>query len=466
MRAIHTKTILIIATIISWSVFITCSFVIGRHPMGDFSPVYLASKLTNYSRATRLHMYDHSSKQFNATDSKIIKRLAKKEGIIADTYTPYVYPPFFAWQMKPLTYLQYWDARIIMLILLFFSITGGTYFSYKAMEYQPSLKWFLLLAPILLLCFFPVHETIHLGQSTALVLLLLALGLYLIHRNRFVWAGICFGYCVCLKISPLLIVFALTACGLFTTILSALATVALLIGGGALFFGSDLTARYLSFVAEISKKGTMPAWNNLSIQGTLLRFTRPLSGIVEWVQQPVPLHLMVIEKAVLFILFAAGSATIAYYVRRGKENSLKDKSAINYVFSFALILMLLSAPISWNHYHLYTIIPMMLVLSELLKIREKKFRIYLIITLVLSYLLMGIDPKFFAFFIYEGESMQIDVGLGILVFSIGIFGILLLYCLLCISLIIRTRRTATPQQGEIHAQQHDQTMDSERADYS
>jgi len=114
-----------ICVITAWSAMFY--FVFLRHLCGymqDYIPLYVASKITTYSPQIHCLMYDHNPESFSKTSSATLALIAQNEGVQVDGFTPYVYPPFFAWQLKPLTYFPFNRSKIIFNLLsaLFFIV--------------------------------------------------------------------------------------------------------------------------------------------------------------------------------------------------------------------------------------------------------------------------------------------------------------------------------------------------------
>lgn len=121
----------------------------------------------------------------------------------------YIYAPYFAFGLRPLTWLSPPTAS-----KLWFALNLALYFSsltllLKVINWQPGPRM-LLLTLLGLTLFPPLRTTLTIGQSTVLSLFFFALALFLLKRNHPLWGGIIFSVGLFKpQLAPILLFFVL-----------------------------------------------------------------------------------------------------------------------------------------------------------------------------------------------------------------------------------------------------------------
>lgn len=117
---------------------------------------------------------------------------------------PFVYPPFFALLLIPLSKFSY-----DMAWFLFTALSQTAYFAAMAIlvrilrrdEDEPAVFWWGILIA-LSACFYPLMKTYSAGQMNAFMLLALVSGAYLLAKGRDIEAGFVFGLSAAIKVTP------------------------------------------------------------------------------------------------------------------------------------------------------------------------------------------------------------------------------------------------------------------------
>ena len=190
----------------------------------------------------------------------------------------------------------------------------------------------------------PTLSLLRQGQSGLLIAPLLVLGWFLLRRGRPVLAGIPLGVATCLKLYPgLLLVYLLFRHR--RALASALLTILVLSAAPVPFVGWRIYPEYYSSARIIAKMyGNYPA--NLSLLGLLTKNGLPVSGAF------VGLVGLVVVGAVIW--------------RLQKTTKPQLGNRFDLEFSLFLILMLLLSPISWDHYWVLLILPIVVLGEEVL----------------------------------------------------------------------------------------------------
>jgi hypothetical protein len=186
----------------------------------------------------------------------------------------------------------------------------------------------------------PAHVSLRHGQTTPLVLALLAGYLAAARAGKDVASGVLLGLACLVKFPPL----ALLAADAFGGRRRSAGAAALTIGAGivlsGLVFGPELHAGYFRGVSEHA--GTVvTGHNNQSILAVATRFLEP-SPALDWTARPAPGA----ARALAFL----GAMTMAGFLASALRRSGAALPGATYVAAMALGLVAL--PIAWDHYFL------------------------------------------------------------------------------------------------------------------
>ncbi|MBW1684937.1 MAG: DUF2029 domain-containing protein [Deltaproteobacteria bacterium] len=220
------------------------------------------------------------------------------------------------------------------------------------------------LASAIFVCFAPLlRRSLIQGQTTPMMMLLLA-AVWLLCRAR--WdrtAGLLLGVVCVIKIPPVLLA------GLFFLRRRlALALGALLVVAGAvalswLFFGSEILGQYADRVIWSNFGGSHAAFNNRSLEGVFLRLLTERS-LVDWNPTPRPwtvtLCLAGSFAGLAWLLLRRG-AWILLWPREAPRDDDPRTGSLELEFALGAALMLLIFPVVWIHYYLLLAVPLALL---------------------------------------------------------------------------------------------------------
>ena len=228
----------------------------------------------------------------------------------------------------------------------------------------------------LLFCFLangPIVNSLREGQTSHIVLFLLAATLVLWRAKREYAAGLALGLAAAIKL-PLLFVCAYV---LFRRRWRIVAGVATVIGTAVVFslaqFGVAGNVAWYKEWVEPYLGGYIPAFNVQSIDGFLIRLAKGETFLLHWDPPLAPALWHRIARA--FVL-AALFGSVIWLVWRGarlrRAAGTVESPSARELLEFALVvnLGLVTSPISWTHYYVFVLIPWALYLGRTLPLPD------------------------------------------------------------------------------------------------
>lgn len=116
---------------------------------------------------------------------------------------PFVYPPFFAVTLIPMTFLSYDAAWLVFNLLSHFAYLASLALLIRIFrkESEPETIWWGILL-IFSAAFFPLQRSFWAGQMNTYMLLCIAAAAYALHRKQDAQAGLWLGVGAAIKVSP------------------------------------------------------------------------------------------------------------------------------------------------------------------------------------------------------------------------------------------------------------------------
>jgi hypothetical protein len=265
--------------------------------------------------------------------------------------------PLVTLALAPLGALPYDSAWHVMWWVNLASILGGLAVLLAAMRttFAPLGARHAMLAAAVYFAFAPImHRSLVLGQTTPVMVLLLAVFYALECRGRSWLAGGVLGAIALVKIPPLAIV------GVFLVRrrLAIVAAASIVIGGGVLLslalFGLGLNAAYFEKVILTNAGKGLAAFNNQSLLGSLLRLLTD-RGLTDWRLEIPPAAVSLTYRVAVAALLAAVLWSCRRLVWRRKERP--ERGTLEAELGLGIGLMLLIFPISWVHYFQFLVVP-------------------------------------------------------------------------------------------------------------
>ena len=274
----------------------------------------------------------------------------------------YIYPPFFAVVLAPLTLLPYHAAN-----LAWFGLNAALLAGSIAMLLAAGRVWLdrfdLLPAVVVIftcLNFFPTIRALQCGQAGFVLLFLMAAGLLALVKGRDGAAGLCVALAAAIKLTPVVLIVwmawvgrrraAAWGAGLFAgfTLLSA-----------ALAGWSNLVLYVTGFLPLLSRGAATYA--NQSINGFLNRLLTDQSLTVFGFSD---------EPAAVWWatrLSAAGLLGAAFVLTRPRRvpwppEPARDARHLALGYSLVVLTSLVVAPISWEHHYVLALVPVAMMI--------------------------------------------------------------------------------------------------------
>ena len=212
------------------------------------------------------------------------------------------------------------------------------------------------LALAVMLCFAPVlRRCLVLGQSTPVVVLLLALFHLAAREGYRKLGGALLGLACLVKIPPLLLVFGLGLRRRVDVAVPALLVVGTGVLASVALFGAESVGQYAERVIVDNAGQAHAAFNNRSLDGAFMRALTDRS-LVDWDPLPRPYGVSLALGAALAALAAwlwqSGGASLVWPKRPPALDSLELELAIG------APLCVLVFPIVWIHYYLLLAVPL------------------------------------------------------------------------------------------------------------
>ena len=321
----------------------------------DFVVYYLAGDFALTQRSPQLY-YPTDDGRFGNPHGRVVDAqtpwASRARAVGFSSAAHYIYPPFFALLMAPLTRLPveaaYFIWREINIFLLLLSVWLAT-LCVKTANLWPS---FVVLA-IASLCFYPYVETLYLGQVDVFILFLWTAGVYFLKRKLTVWSALCFALSTMIKVVPIIVVplFIIRKQWRWVWVYSAWCLLFLWLSIWRLGWENHVT--YFSKVLPAMSCGYPKAPNNtLStlIQCAYLgRVPTELADAASS-QASLPGWICGFCK-ILGLAIYAGTLAMIYRARR-------DSSRLWVEIAFLTLVVGLISPIVWRHSYVITLLPL------------------------------------------------------------------------------------------------------------
>lgn len=167
---------------------------------GDFAQYYVAARLVRAAENTTIYdrgaLYQHRANEFGV------------KGIPYEDREPrvqtFAYPPLVAYLMVPLSLLPYDVARYVFFLLSLAAFAASVPLLVANRE-KDRQKTMVLTGWAAVMLFYPVFQTLYLGQINAVLLFLCILALHLVRRRRIWLAGLLFALAAHVKFFPLVL---------------------------------------------------------------------------------------------------------------------------------------------------------------------------------------------------------------------------------------------------------------------
>jgi hypothetical protein len=258
------------------------------------------------------------------------------------------HPPVSVLLVLPLAGLDLPDALLAWNLMSLLCL-GGTIWLLVRQFPSVLTPWSLLPVALLLLLSAPLRQHFQMGQFT-LPLLLLLTGMWAADRSdKTVWAGALLGAATAVKLFPGFFFLYFVLRGRWSVVGWGLLSILGLNGMAVLVLGPGT---YLDYVQEVFPhlEKARDYWGNTSLIGLWCKLFNPRNGRVEplWSSPAFAWTMIYLGHAVVL-------AVLAWCIRRARTIEEHDLT-----FSLSMAAMLLVSPISWDHYLLLFLTPLVI----------------------------------------------------------------------------------------------------------
>ena len=199
------------------------------------------------------------------------------------------------------------------------------------------------------------------GNISALIFFVFCLSYWLLRRNHPWLAGLALGFIVLLKFYPALFVLYFAWRRKWSLIAGAVVSCLAMLAVSVLTVGWAGNLAYFQMVLAELRSGGIPAFNNQSISGFLLHALTQ-GDVNAWNEIGTPPVVTVLRLA----LAGALIVLIAWAMRRRPEAASDPLGAQDLDLALVIGVMLLASPITWYHYYVWLLFPLLILLDMLL----------------------------------------------------------------------------------------------------
>jgi alpha-1,2-mannosyltransferase len=251
--------------------------------------------------------------------------------------TALLYTPFLPF--GPHTGADLYRVADALLMLVAIGITG---FALPKRSRAPA--WFV--GAFAFLVFYPVQESIGLGQLDGMIMCALGVAYWAVARKRWPVAGAALGVATLLKISPGLVLVYLLLRGVRRVFVPAVTTIAgVLVAGALVGRPGDVVTWITDVVPKLARGGLLV--NNQSLPAWLHRL---FGSDLAWLSLDADLGAWRLIAPVVIVI----GVGIVYGLCRHRPLALLELGAV-------VLVALVAGPLSWDHYASWVILTLMLM---------------------------------------------------------------------------------------------------------
>ena len=415
---------------IAWFALVRLPWDIVRSPIAgsDLSSYYTAGYLVRTGEAEGLYDTAPGDTILGDATSGRWREAGNALGIERQHY--YIYPPFFAILVAPLSLLPFHAARLAWLgsDLLLLGLFVWLYLAWRRGDgTDPGRLELALVAVTLGLEFLPLIWALAIGQTSLIILALLAGTILCAKREKEAAGGLLLGFAAAIKLTPALLLIYFLLRGRRRLALWGLATFAACTLLAAVALGPAPTIRFFMTVAPAMSGGTS-YFLNQSLPGFLDR----MAGSDDVSQVALSAQPLVKGLATAGSLCLLAFSYYCFRRRPGRPVGLE----LDLEVSAVILLTLVLSPISWTHHYLLITVPLYTIAAA--AIREARPSPVIAVSAGVAFLLIARKPHYELF----------TEGIWRLALSAALYGALIL---LAACLLLHSRGPGTAATGEAEA---------------
>ena len=211
----------------------------------------------------------------------------------------------------------------------------------------------------------PLHNSLREGNTTHFILLLLALGLLALRRDRDFLAGLIFGFAALIKLPLLLLGLYFFSRGRWRVAIGG-AAVCSLAGFASLgMFGWDLHVFWYEHSIKPYAETPLAAFNVQSVQGFFARLQHADRYLLDWTPHSLHPAVKLASRVSVWLLMLAVTVVIGLprRWRRGRTQEASERSIMELEVCIVVMLALMISTVSWSHYYLWLLLPAALMIG-------------------------------------------------------------------------------------------------------
>jgi alpha-1,2-mannosyltransferase len=268
------------------------------------------------------------------------------------------YPPFWAFCFIPFAIFPFRAALLLFTAISMLALAIGVWAFFA--DQDPNIRRHLTVAGLLItFSFFPVYDSLYMGQVNALLFLFLALVIYFARRDRPWHAGFFIALAALIKIFPAVLILFFAAKRQFKPVVAALLSMFILVAASLPVCGLGLYINYVSKVVPGQTDGGA-FYRNQGFSGFFARLLTDNAYVHSLGNWPVLAHVLSTASGVLVLAAALWvAARRAGHYRVGKLE-----------FGLCLTATLLALPKSWEHYSVLLLFAYLAIFRILQDTRE------------------------------------------------------------------------------------------------
>ena len=402
----------------------------------DFVPYHLAGRLLAQGDMEPLTNYTETG-GFFATSGPFFEYFHQYFYPDAAYATRWVYLPAYLWIFRPFASFDFPTASRIWLAVntLLTLVCFWLLWSARSLPgLSPRHKaWRLVWYVFIILTFQPMFSNLWHGQVTALIFACFCLFYWLLRRENNFLAGIALGLIVPFKFYPALFVLYFIWRRQWRLVAGVVAASFVLMLVSLFTVGWEGNLAYFQIVAAELGGGGIPAFNNQSISGFLLHiFTK--GNVFAWLDVELPIWITILRLTTVLLLVGV----VAWSIQRPASTNKKLSDVVDLDLSLVIFVMLLASPITWYHYFMWLLFPLLVLFDQYFQ--DQNLDVRQIGWLAIAYGLLVFEGVIVLRPLAE-QSLQ-NIWLLRLLLSQGFFGVLIL---LGLSLKMRLNKRADHQ---------------------
>jgi alpha-1,2-mannosyltransferase len=329
----------------------------------DFLPYHMAGRLLAAGDIEPLTDYARTG-SFGATSGPFLDYFHRYFFPDSPSATHWIYLPGYAWIFRPLAGLEFpAAARAWLVISAVLSLACiGLLWSARPWTGDKTLTaWRTAWIVFFGLTFQPVLDNMWHGNISALIFFAFCLSYWLLRRGHPWLAGLILGLIVPLKFYPAFFVLYFVWRRNWALVVGAVVGCLVVLGVSLLTVGWAGNIDYFRMVLAELRSGGIPAFNNQSISGFLLHaFT---SGDVNaWGEIAAPRLVSILR----LVLVGALIGVVAWALCRRPEKTADPVISQDLDLALVIGVMLLASPITWYHYYVWLLFPLVVLFDHLL----------------------------------------------------------------------------------------------------